>query len=46
MILDDEIYIQRKITKITRFLFTLSSIRRNVKSYNKKENRKKNTISY
>ena len=46
MILDNEIYVQRKITERTRLLFILNSIRRNIKSYDKKENEKRNTTSH
>ena len=42
MTLNDEIYVQFKITKETEFFFILNGIRRNIESYDKKENKKRN----
>ena len=46
MISNNEIYIQYQITKKIRLFFILSSIRKNIESYDKKENKKKDTTSY
>ena len=42
MTFNNGIYIQFEITKRTRFLFVLSSIQRNTKSHDKKENEERN----
>ena len=46
MISDNGIYIQREITKEIRFLFILSNIRRNIRSHDKKENKKRDTTDH
>ena len=46
MTLDNGICIQRKTTRKTGLFFILSNIRKNVKSYNKKENKKKDITNY
>ena len=46
MIFNDEIRVQRKITRKTGFLFILDNIRRNTNSHDKKENKKRNIVSH
>ena len=43
---DNGIRIQCKIIRRIELLFILSNIRRNIKSHDKKENEKKNTIDH
>ena len=46
MTLNDEICIQLKITKETRFFFISDGVRKNIESYDKKENKKRDTKNY
>ena len=46
MIFNTGIRIQRKTVKRTRLLSISNSIRENIRSYDKKENKKKSTINY
>ena len=46
MTFDNKIRIQRKIIRETRLFLILDGIRRNTKSHDKKETKKKNTTSY
>ena len=46
MTFDNKIYIQHKIIKRIKLLFISSNIREDIESYNKKENKRKNTIDY
>ena len=46
MILDNEICIQYEIIKEIEIFFILNSIRKNTKSYDKKENKKRNTTGH
>ena len=46
MTFNNEIYIQREITKRIEFLFILNNIRENIESHDKKENKKKDTTSH
>ena len=46
MIFNNEICVQRKIIREIKLLFILSNIRRNIKSHDKKENKKKDTKDY
>ena len=46
MTFNNEIRVQRKTARKTRFLFILNSIQRKIKSHDKKENKKKNVTSY
>ena len=46
MTFNNEIRIQHQITKRTRLLFILSNIRKNIKSHDKKENKKRDTTNY
>ena len=46
MIFDNEIRIQYETIKEIRLFFILSSIRKNTRSYDKKENEKKDITNY
>ena len=46
MILNNGIRIQYEITRRTEFLFILNNIRKNIESYDKEENEKRNIISH
>ena len=46
MTLDHEICIQFEITERTRLFFILINVRKNIESYNKEKDEKKNTTNY
>ena len=46
MTFNDGIRIQRKIARETGLLFLLNSVQRNIRSHDKKKNKKRNTTDY
>ena len=46
MIFNNEIRIQRKISRRTELFFILNSIRENIESHRKKRNKKRNVTTY